>query len=411
MDYKWFVSIPLFMVPLRQLVCRFCQAFSLLFATLSLPAAVNVALTEVPDYEWWAGCFGTASGNLIGYWDRHGFPDFYTGPTANGRAPLTSSGSNSGIRALWASQAGVDGRPLNQPGHYDDYYLEYESTAPDPYQSAHRAEHAPDSIGDFLGLNQRKWANLGEECAGNIDGFSFIFWDSSGDRRLNFSPVEDGQFVPDIQSGLRQWTAFKGAAADVFTQLTDFNPTVPTGKGFTFADLKTEIDHGYPVLLFLQHFDELSRPVGTLANANPHIHGMLAYGYRIDDNGTLSVRYNTSWASGSRVFSQWSAQDWQAELPVRGVIGYHPLPQITAMVRETDRLTVRWIGPSSVVTNSTAATSFQPHWYVLEKAAALSGAAFEPVSDPTTDRELTITNCCDAQAFYRIRLVYKTETD
>src|SRR5437867_13195351 len=93
-------------------------------------SAADVYLTEVPDYEWWAGCFGTASGNLIGYWDRHGLPDFYTGPTNDGLAPLDSFDIHFGIRALWASQAGLDGRPFDQPGHYDDYYAGYESTSP-----------------------------------------------------------------------------------------------------------------------------------------------------------------------------------------------------------------------------------------------------------------------------------------
>ncbi len=70
------------------------------WALFTSQGAVNVYLTEVPDYEWWAGCFGTATGNLMGYWDRHGFPDFYTGPTAGGVAPLTSGGANAGIFSL-----------------------------------------------------------------------------------------------------------------------------------------------------------------------------------------------------------------------------------------------------------------------------------------------------------------------
>ena len=48
----------------------------------------NVYLTGVPDYDWEFGCFGTATGNLMGYWDRHGLPDFYLGPTGGGLAPL-----------------------------------------------------------------------------------------------------------------------------------------------------------------------------------------------------------------------------------------------------------------------------------------------------------------------------------
>ena len=88
-----------------------CLSLGLALWLLSLSlvwAGENVMLTEVPDYTWYAGCFGTASGNLMGYWDRHGFPNLYTGPTAGGVAPLTSDGSNEGIRSMWATKAGFD---------------------------------------------------------------------------------------------------------------------------------------------------------------------------------------------------------------------------------------------------------------------------------------------------------------
>src|SRR5688500_6405180 len=121
---------------------------------LSLRADSNVYLVEVPGYSWYAGCFGTATGNLMGYWDRRGLADFYTGPTAGGVAPLDNAGSNVGIRSLWASKAGFDGRPADQPGHIDDYWTRYASdgdfsyqdTGPDPYLTAGRTEHTPDCI-------------------------------------------------------------------------------------------------------------------------------------------------------------------------------------------------------------------------------------------------------------------------
>ena len=156
----------------------------LLFSfALGSRSSENVLLTDVPDYTWYAGCFGTASGNLMGYWDRHGFPNFYTGPTGDGLAPLNSNGANVGIRSMWASKAGLDGRPADQFGHIDDYWLfyrddlsfSYESTVPDPFISAGRREHTPDCIGDFIGLSQNKWTNLNGECDGNIDAFSFVF--------------------------------------------------------------------------------------------------------------------------------------------------------------------------------------------------------------------------------------------
>src|SRR5688500_15325586 len=108
-------------------VAAVCAGFA---AITSASAAENVTLLEVPDYAWYAGCFGTASGNLIGYWDRHGLPDMYTGPTGGGLAPLNSSflQGNDGIRALWASQQGVDGRPTSQPGHIEDYWASQNGT-------------------------------------------------------------------------------------------------------------------------------------------------------------------------------------------------------------------------------------------------------------------------------------------
>src|ERR1051325_8678598 len=77
-------------------------------------SAESVLLPDVPDYSWYAGCFGTASGNMMGFWDRHGLPNFYTGPTAGGVAPLNSCGTNVGIFSMWASKAGLAGRPMNK---------------------------------------------------------------------------------------------------------------------------------------------------------------------------------------------------------------------------------------------------------------------------------------------------------
>src|SRR5262245_40533096 len=181
---------------------RIISACTFLLCAFPAWPGTNVMLTGVPDYSWDAGCFGTASGNLMGYWDRHGFPNLYTGPTAGGVAPLTTDGANQGIKSMWASRAGLDGRPADQPGHMDDYWVQYESTASDPYVTAGRPEHTPDCIGDFIGLSQNKWTNLNGECDGNIDAFSFVFWDQAGARRVNYTPdPQNGQPVPDIPSG------------------------------------------------------------------------------------------------------------------------------------------------------------------------------------------------------------------
>src|SRR2546425_12718378 len=98
---------------------------------------------------------------------------------------------------------------------------------------------------------------LSSLAVSNIDGLAFNYWDNTGSRRVNFVPGPDaGVPARDIQSGLRQWTQSRGYDAEVFSQLTDFNPNVDAGRGFTFNDLKAEIDSGYPVLLFLQSFTQ-----------------------------------------------------------------------------------------------------------------------------------------------------------
>jgi len=374
-------------------------------------AAENRYLTGVPDYEWNFGCFGTACGNLMGYWDRHGFPNFYTGPTGGGLAPLNSFGANTGIRSLWASEAGFDGRAANKPGHVDDYYDFYEGTNRDPYARAGRAEHTPDCLGDFIGLNQDKWPDLAGECSGNIDGFSFNFWDTTGHRRENYTPAPiAGAAVPDIQSGLRTWTAFRGYTADSFSQLAEFNPDKTGTEGFTFADLKAEIDAGYPVLLFMQPYGEFSRMVNGKAGTNPEIHGMLAYGYVIDDAGNNYVRYRTSWASGDREFSPWTCDNWTPEnslfLPVRGVIGFHPRPRITKVEPVAGGLKISWYGPLGTLREDPAGSETPAQLYVVEKASSLADPRWEAVAGPEPALTVTLPSCCgDGAAFFRLRMV------
>ena len=348
----------------------------------------------------------------MGYWDRHGFPNFYTGPTAGGVAPLDSNGSNVGIRSLWASHAGFDGRPANQPGHIDDYWeyyvidggYSYESTATDPFVLAGRAEHSPDSICDFMGSSKNGFTDFDGECAGNIDAFTYNFWDKQGARRVNFTPPSS---IPDIQSGWRGWTEWRGNKADSFSQLVDFNPNTPAGTGFTFEDLKAEIDAGYPVMLFLQNPNQFSRSLQNpllMPRANPIVHGMIAYGYIETDSGTRAVRYRTSWADGDFKFAAWGPQSFEAGLALRGVIGYRPLPRIKVVMPNEQGLDVKWDGPASVLRDNNAGTEAPVHWYVVEKGTTLAPNSFTAVTEPSTNLEASIPAPTEPNTFYRVRL-------
>lgn len=399
------------------------RKFLLHFAALlafapALVAAENVIITGVPDYSWYAGCFGTASGNLMGYWDRHGFPNFYTGPTAGGVAPLDSFGANKGIRSLWASKAGFDGRPIDQPGHAEDYWLfldeefySYESTAIDPYLTAGRAEHSPDCLGDFMGASQNKWADLDGECSGNIDAFAFNFWDKQGHRRVNFTPPpQGGKEVRDIQSGLRAWSRYRGAEALVFSQLADVNPNTPVGTGFTFEDLRAEIDAGFPVMLILQKPTEFNRPLFGMPRANPLVHAVVAYGYHITDSGVQYARFRTGWGDGDLIFAEWGPQPFveQIDLPLRGVVGYRPLPKIKQITRAGRALTIKWEGPAGFVQPAELPLPEEAHWYVIERSPSLSAPNFTAVMPPTAGREATFSEA-GSEAFYRIRLLTRAE--
>ncbi len=376
-------------------------------------AATNVFLLEVPDYQWHSGCFGTASGNLMGYWDRNGFPDFYTGPTQGGVAPLDSRGINQGIFALWVSKAGRDGRSPAQPGHEDDYYVAFDSTRADPYTTAGRPEHAPDCIGDFIGLSQKKWKSMAGECDGNIDGYCFVYWDKTGARRDNFVPgPEAGLPTLDLASGLRNWSAWRGTDADVFTQLADFNPTVQAGSGFTYQDVIAEIEAGYPVLVLLQDYDVFYRSVDQMPRANPNLHGMLIYGYYLDDSGTPRVYIRNSWGDSSfDPLRIWRATTWAPSLgngyPVRGVIGFHPKPRITSCRRVGDGVEIEWQGPSARLQDVESGETRSLHWYVVEACEAFEATdkGFRPVTEPATALSAVIRAEAAAAAFYRVRLV------
>jgi hypothetical protein len=372
-------------------------------------AQTLVYLLDAPDYEWHAGCFGTGTGNLAGYWDRHGMSNFYTGPTGGGLAPLNSFGGNGGIRSMWASQAGVDGRPSNQPGHMNDYYVDYRSPAPDPYLTFGRPEHPPDCIGDFIGLNQFKWTNLNNECRGNVDAFSFVFWDKSGRRRTNYYPSNTaGAYIRDIQSGLKEWARYRGYDAEVFTQLSVFNPERSTTNGFTYDDVKAEINAGYPVLCFLQDNLHYSEPVGSIPNANPEIHGVMIYGYFSDPFSGIDkgVVIRTSWASGGSQleYTQWTGAAWLGLYPVRGVIGFHPKPKVTAFSRAGGSITLNWHGPSARVYDEIAGSATSPHRYCVQRATSLNPASWTPVGAPTTALSATVPDV-EGTAFYRVVMI------
>jgi hypothetical protein len=115
--------------------------------------------------------------------------------------------------------------------------------------------------------------------------------------------------------------------------------------------LKAEILRGYPVILMLQSPAEFSRNFRDMPRGNPNIHAMVAFHFKTTDDGTRLVQFRTSWASGeaNESWAAWGPQIWAAEMPLRGVILFHPMPKITSIERNNGKVMIRWDGPSSVL--------------------------------------------------------------
>ena len=200
------------------------------------PSAGTNSLSSFPVMDWCYGCSATSAAMAFGWYDTHGYPDFYTGPTNGGLFPLNNATWGYGECPLSASHNGIDGRSIR--GHVDDYWISYGSGGPDPYDG-HWTEHTPsDCTGDFMGTNQDKF--------GNTDGSTtFYFW---GDGR----PFEEfyllGSSDRDGCQGMETMAQSLG-----YTVLQRFNQYIygynGNSQGFTYAQYQAEVDAGRPVLI------------------------------------------------------------------------------------------------------------------------------------------------------------------
>ena len=130
---------------------------------VSLPANVrNAAKTlTVPAFKWVFGCSAVSGAMIAGYYDRNGYPNLYTGPTGGGVMPLTEDASwgtwSDGHSTypnnpLIASHNGLDGRSTK--GSIDDYWVQYNSAADDPYITGSWTQHCMGSRDRRLYENQ-----------------------------------------------------------------------------------------------------------------------------------------------------------------------------------------------------------------------------------------------------------------
>ncbi len=215
-----------------------------------------VIIDDMPAFDWSYGCSATSAAMIASYYDRNGFPNLYTGPANGGVMPLNNSIWGEGECPLSATHQGIDG--LVSRGHVDDYWIESESTNPDPYITGGWTQHTyADCTGDFMGTSQSYW--------NNSDGMTTFWTNSAGIPLYNVSwgessetPQKDGAF------GFRQFIESRGYEVSTCYNQMIFGYEGNT-LGFTFEQFMAEIDANRPVMIHVTG------------------HSMVAFGYNSSD--------------------------------------------------------------------------------------------------------------------------------
>jgi hypothetical protein len=265
----------------------------------------------VPTYDWYMGCSATSGAMIAAFYDRLGYSDLYTGPTDYGRMPMDNGGwaeftdiepATYRVTPLTGTRNGWDGRTTR--GSSDDYWIQYGSTAPDPFITNGWAEHAwGDAIGDYMKTSQSTY--------GNIDGET-TFWGytTSGDpltcdALYAYDPAaaaQDGTYGRKLFYEARGYTVTECYAQNVDTYAT-------TGAtGFTYAQYKAEIDADRPVMI------NLSDPViGG--------HTVVGTGYYDPD----TVYLNDTWDWSTHIMN-WGGSYAGMDMQSVSIVNLDPLP-------------------------------------------------------------------------------------
>ena len=211
------------------------------------PSDNSVVINDVPAYKLSFGSSPTSAAMAAGFYDNHGYPSMYAGPTNGGIAPMTSSiwgtavinGAINNLCPLSATRQNLDGRLTR--GHVDDYWISVNSTLPDPYITNGWTQHVHElCTGDFMGSSQ--------SALGNNDGETTFYYYADGSPMYDYTGAEPGS--RDGCHGLRLFYESRGySIVQNYTQprLGYSGNTL----GFTFDQYKNEIDNGRPVLVQL----------------------------------------------------------------------------------------------------------------------------------------------------------------
>ncbi|MBQ9087916.1 MAG: hypothetical protein IJY46_03955 [Lentisphaeria bacterium] len=214
----------------------------------------------VPQAEYMYGCVATAVGMLLGYYDLYGYQGHDMSNLISGSISVNSRGTGDGNIYDMSDQS-VLAQFIASSGYLDRFYNQspagektYSFIGGDPGNGLNIS--AWDCLADYLGTGQY-WRDNGDLATSHYFGTLAVISQSSQ------TDIIDGTAVPikyiDFKYGLSLYVESRGYKLSAID-------TVSYQQGnFTFADIKTEIDAGRPVLI--------SMSSGTYG------HMVLAYGY------------------------------------------------------------------------------------------------------------------------------------
>ncbi len=286
------------------------NAVGLVVVTLALvggrcgvAAGEPVLLSDVPDYPWWYGCTPTATGMLLGYYDRHGYDGLRYDELVPGVVAELSTFTNvdSPMQAFMAS-----------PGHIEDFYSDdtifggflgvgvEDDDRPPPW-------HEFDCLADFIGTSQDAHDNYN----GNTNHYAWTTNAPATEADNLTYGVEDG-----IVYGLGAYVRYASYEVELLYSQPIFGfDEVPAG--FTFEEYMAEIDAGRPVIVHTAD------------------HSMLGYGYDADEQ-LVYVHDTYSPGGGSMPWGGlYGNQDYSGtheEVTVLEITGGQPVPEPSTWV-------------------------------------------------------------------------------
>ncbi|HNX00911.1 MAG TPA: hypothetical protein PLE74_06825 [Candidatus Cloacimonadota bacterium] len=208
---------------------------------IAVPTRSTVMLTDVPAFDWCYGCSATSAAMMAGYYDRRNYGHIYIGPTNGGVVPLNNSAWGTGECSLSATHQNYDG--LATAGHVNRFWTGYGNSGNDPYGTSDPTGTYANCTTDYMGTNQDWW--------NNSDGSTTFYNYPDGTALSDYSTCESGSpRKRDGMHGLKLFFQSRGysVAANYSQYIYGYNGNT---TGYTYAQFKTSIDQGIPVLIQL----------------------------------------------------------------------------------------------------------------------------------------------------------------